>query len=143
MDERYYEIYDRLYRDYSYTSQIRNSFGLAITRIIDEQIEFLNLASRIRPDAKLFLLVNFTDVILAPLIITNVEDQSVLLESTTEDIKSILVAASQVSSLRGRTNEITIEPIVENRKISSHDVLIAVQSIWSLLRTLRIEVWGD
>ncbi|ROI11893.1 hypothetical protein ACLB6K_24215 (plasmid) [Microcystis aeruginosa FACHB-524] len=143
MNERYYEIYDQLYRNYSYTSAARSPLGPAITRIIDEQIEFLHLVSRIRPDAKLFLLVNFTDVILSPLIVTGVEDQNILLENTAEDIKAILVAASQVSSLRGRNNEITIEPIVENRKISSHDVLIAVQSIWSLLRTLRIEVWGD
>lgn len=117
MNERYYEIYDQLYRNYSYTSAARSPLGPAITRIIDEQIEFLNLVSRIRPDAKLFLLVNFTDVILSPLIVTGVEDQNILLENTAEDIKAILVAASQVSSLRGRNNEITIEPIVENRNI--------------------------
>lgn len=115
MNERYYEIYDQLYRNYSYTSAARSPLGPAITRIIDEQIEFLHLVSRIRPDAKLFLLVNFTDVILSPLIVTGVEDQNILLENTAEDIKAILVAASQVSSLRGRNNEITIEPIVENR----------------------------
>ena len=117
MNERYYEIYDQLYRNYSYTSAARSPLGPAITRIIDEQIEFLHLVSRIRPDAKLFLLVNFTDVILSPLIVTGVEDQNILLENTAEDIKAILVAASQVSSLRGRNNEITIEPIVENRNI--------------------------
>lgn len=117
MNERYYEIYDQLYRNYSYTSAARSPLGPAITRIIDEQIEFLHLISRIRPDAKLFLLVNFTDVILSPLIVTGVEDQNILLENTAEDIKAILVAASQVSSLRGRNNEITIEPIVENRNI--------------------------
>lgn len=48
MNERYYEIYDQLYRNYSYTSAARSPLGPAITRIIDEQIEFLHLVSRIR-----------------------------------------------------------------------------------------------
>jgi hypothetical protein len=54
MNERYYEIYDQLYRNYSFTSAARSPLRPVITQIIDEQIEFLNLVSRIRPDAKLF-----------------------------------------------------------------------------------------
>lgn len=139
MDSRYYNFYDDLYQRRGYTFS-PNEFQL--NSIIDDKIRSLNLTERIRPDAKVFLATNFDVLIVTPLMHFGEVDSNILQQNLSEDIKSILVSSAQVSNLRNRRNGTILDPI-NQYEISSHDVLIAIQSIWSLLLTLRIEVWGD
>ncbi|ROI11892.1 hypothetical protein ACLB6K_24220 (plasmid) [Microcystis aeruginosa FACHB-524] len=168
LSSEFTEIYNELYQSFfSYLYQDdKDSLYSNLARIIDaitEDVPLLNLASRVRPDAKLVLITNFTHLILLPIEISHrrtgdsfdfpYSSFEQLMFSIEHDIICILVNASQVSNIRHRGKVNIIEPNpytpyheneeTYNHEISSHDILTSIQQTWSLLLTLRIEIWGD
>ncbi|MDB4926595.1 hypothetical protein [Mucilaginibacter sp.] len=146
MREEFYQTYDLLYADYVYNNDIRDrryyqrNFGLYeydLVRIIRRAIDYQSNDRRVRPDAKYFLLVNFHNMIVRPLLeyrpFRNPEriygDDPLELQVAIEnDIKTII----------DRTNE----EADKDEEISGHAMMKAIDTLWPQLRTTKFEIWG-
>jgi len=145
MDEEYYQIYREMYETYSlpglpgpffsYRGRfLRNSrrqgeLRSAVTKIkgaIDGYAETRD-GFGIRPDAKYFLIVNFVQVILVPIIAARDSmstDQ--LLEDAAADIKVVLDEAAKGS---------------DEREMSSHDIIQSINNVWYQLKLTDALLW--
>lgn len=127
--EQYYENISPQYKNYK--NRVKN--------IINATIESLKLKVVVRDDAKLFLLINFTELIVIPVIERFSQEPSDIYinedafwEDVERDIGFILDYAQRQKKGGKNINE-----------ISSHSILKAINSQWNNILTLRIELWGD
>ncbi len=125
MERRFNDIYDNLYREYG------NELGPAQAELpreirarIDNAIDELYLSERIRPDAKLYLLVNFHRLVVMPLI----EDGSISMDEVfgylSDDVGILLRRARDLADSR------------EAEEISGHLMVDALSDVWDELRLL-------
>ncbi len=154
MNDQYNEIYSTLnkYYQYFYISDIyavrhrefrdpilRNSASF-VANAVSQTVAKLKLESRLRSDAYHFLLVNFHQMIVAPMLMrrsdlerekSQVVDEYIkddqLLEILSNDIETVLLAAAESS--------------VED-KISGHMILDAVSRKYKDLRATKFDIWG-
>lgn len=85
-----------------------------------------------RPDAKYFLITNFNNMIIKPILYQILENENeisenLLREYVTEDIKTIMY-----NSLEIRKEEL----------ISGHDILKSIDTLWPKLLSTQMELWG-
>ena len=135
-------IYEDLYESEQYLRNISpqyKNYRNKVKNIINTKIESLRLKVEVRDDAKLFLLINFTDLIIIPVIERFSQEPSTIYineddfwEDVERDITFILDYA-QRQQKRGKNIG----------EISSHSILNAINSQWNKILTLRIELWGD
>jgi hypothetical protein len=142
----YTSIYDQLTLEY--VQSFRESFvklqphnsAELVAYTVFKAVQALGLWPRMRPDAFHFLVVNFHQMIVAPIqmrrsetllheqsSIADLENERELDEAVSEDIHTILSAASD-------------DPI--KGEISGHAILEAVAKKYKKLRTTRLEIWG-
>jgi hypothetical protein len=145
MDQVYHDIYKRMYENYGIGPEFeqlaakvrpnvpvnKTMLGTALTRIkkaIDEYEK--DPSPRIRPDAKYFLMVNFFELILFPIIVagepTTNTDQ--LLEDADSDINNVLTGAAQ-SSVR------------DAEGLSSHSIIKSLNNAWDGLKLTDALHW--
>ncbi|HEX8948370.1 MAG TPA: hypothetical protein VF790_05370 [Dissulfurispiraceae bacterium] len=145
MRDKYYDVYRDLYEDYqmqgilltNYLADIplrphrqpRRTTLRMVVNAIDAAIGELGLTKRIRPDARLFLLVNLHQMVVLPLS-SGVEPglERADLEATLErDVTTILRNAAERA---------------EGSEISAHAILDATADTWRALGVNRFETWG-
>jgi hypothetical protein len=85
-----------------------------------------------RSDAKYFLITNFNNMIIKPILYQILENdkeisEDILREYITSDIKTIMY-----NSLEIRKEEL----------ISGHDILKSIDSLWPQLQSTKMELWG-
>lgn len=132
MDRNLYAIYEELSDRYQYF-QMR--FGqTAFRRIladVGDEVLIQGLAKKpLRPDAKLFLLINLTEMVVIPVLDPRNQrkvDENELRAAIRDDVRMLVATADE----DGRGNE-----------ISSGDILRAVASHWDRLRINQIRFWG-
>lgn len=140
MKNEYYEIYGNLYDEYIYEQDfIRHRRPIHpdeyyILKSIKKSIEKANLESKLRPDAKYFLIVNFHHLIVKPIIEERpprfrIKEKMIfdLDESINEDIFTIINEAKM------SVNEL---------EISGHQIMRTVDKLWRNLKTTKLELWG-
>lgn len=141
MRPEFYETYrdlTELYRLSQYDLRFARrplSFGQDVRdlRIVDdaitEEVADMGLVRTLRPDARLFLLVNLHQMLALPLAYTEVvrREHGMLDAIVRSDVRTILNATLEES--RGE-------------EISGHAVLNAVSRVWRRLRATEIDVWG-
>ena len=81
--------------------------------------------ARLREDAKYFLLVNFTEMVVKPLRKANPEKR--LQDALNHDLKLLLDVAAQA---------------VHKAEISGHAVVDALSKAWSDLEVNHLEIWN-
>ena len=125
MERRFHDIYDNLYSEYG------NELGSAQAELaqqirvrIDNAIDELYLSERIRPDAKLYLLVNFHRLVVMPLI----EGGSI----STDEVFGYL--SNDVGILLRRARDLADSR--EAEEISGHLMVDALSDVWDELRLL-------
>ena len=147
MKREYHGIYQLLYNEYenyNYQDTIfrRNIFlesrtsefarvSAELRKMIDEEISNNKLGNRIRNDSKYFLLLNFHQMFIIPLLLNDNVFQGITneyknsFETMRNDIRMILSYASKSA------NEIT-----------SHSILLAINELWKELKISSYDVWG-
>jgi hypothetical protein len=125
MERRFHDIYDNLYREYG------NELGSAQAELaqqirvrIDNAIDELYLSERIRPDAKLYLLVNFHRLVVMPLIEGESISTNEALGYLSDDVGILLRRARDLADSR------------EAEEISGHLMVDALSDVWDELRLL-------
>jgi len=101
-----------------------------VTESIEQAISDLNLADRLRPDARYFLLVNLHQMVALPLIHPKVKDLDFgqLEADLKSDARTILSAAIETSE--------------GGQEITASGLLKVISSQWDKLRVTAWEVWG-
>jgi hypothetical protein len=148
MREDYYEVYRELYDHYRFSGAGLEDFGFlsrwisrapALTsdgrdlRMIEDAITAaqadLGLLDRLRPDAKLFLLINLHQMVTRPVAMrrTVSGEQPPLDSYVREDVHTILETAKEEA---------------REREVSGHAIVVALSRIWEKLRTNQLDVWG-
>jgi hypothetical protein len=140
MTPEYSRAYEFLYSVYIYDSPRRrfNNIEIDFIRMIKYAIDISDPTMRLRSDAKFFLMVNFHQMIIRPLIDhppfkksdSNIppEDLRIAIE---EDINSI-VKGSIIN-----TNEFK-----GGEGVSGHEIMKSIDQLWSSLKTTKFELWG-
>ena len=132
MDQIYYGIYQTLYTQgvrlapFPPDGPLREQIDRA------EQTELAPQNFALRPDAKYLLLVNFHAMVRTPLLIGGRVDGSRVTEDTAGDLRLIMRAAAERFLKSGAP---------EPREISGHQVIDAVSTVWSELKTLVHKAW--
>lgn len=140
MKREYYSIYKSLLNDfessgdYPFYSGLQRRWFFERYRVMDlisRTLDVLetNLDRRLRPDGRLFLLMNFVEMVAAPVLIRASmagEGQIPgLMEKVTADLTTILNASES-----------------ENGEISGHSVLEAITRSWQSLKLMELDIWG-
>lgn len=85
-----------------------------------------------RPDAKYFLITNFNNMIVKPILYQILENDKEISEETlreyvTSDIKTIMYNSLEIR---------------KEKLVSGHDILKSIDSLWSQLQSTKMELWG-
>ena len=141
MKEEYNKVYDNLFADYAYESNLRrfrffHYEEYDLIRAIRRSIDRIDKENQLRPDAKYFLLVNFHHLIVRPLLDTERYlpigiDPLSLENDIDQDIATIIR-----SSISNNNN------IENNGKISGHQIMSTIDKLWRDLRTTKLDIWG-
>ncbi|WP_445908871.1 hypothetical protein [Yeosuana sp.] len=155
MNDNYYRIYDQLYDTYPDEflalrlgafrgTYLANRFIEELREFIYEQEYFVGIMRQtimiyemdnkffLRPDAKMFLVTNFNQMIIKPLLVARTENkidlnQKSISEMIQSDLKTIL--------------RFTYE-IKKEKQASGHDVMKAIDQLWGKLESTKLEIWG-
>ena len=119
MNEKIINIYDDLCKEYGSSAEDAKA-------IVEKAISELSLSERIRPDAKLFLMVNVNQLILIPYRKVSPEFGSVGM--LVDDIRVILKCARGIAQDRGR-ERIIARDVVEATGITWRSVLMHIDPV--------------
>ena len=101
-----------------------------VTEAIDAVLREMGLEQRLRPDARLFLVVNVHQMVVLPLSYTaHMPPRDLLKDMIRDDIRSVLQVA--ISSERR-----------DQREVSGHAVVNALSQVWEKLRITEFQLWG-
>jgi hypothetical protein len=138
-------IFSRLYEVYgepspSLESAMRNAETSQRTKqLIDDTINSLELAGRVRADARHFLLVNYHQLVVMPLLDEQAESDNSLDElyaQLREDTETILTTADRLAQHRGN-------PSPASGELSAHVVLDATSESWNDLNISSSTHWNN
>ena len=154
MRRKYHRIYQDQYEDY--ISENKKNFSApeeeylvkSIRRAIDEwdfgkqkDLKFLDSReegnAKVRSDAKLFLLSNFHQMIVKPLMgdykfIPRQKEIEIMRRDCEKDVQVIL---DQSQRQANNSNE-------HQNEISGHVIMKVMDRLWRELRMTRMEIWG-
>ena len=125
MERQFHDIYDNLYREYGdELSPTQAQLPQEIRVRIDNAIDELYLSERIRPDAKLYLLVNFHRLVVMPLLEGGSFSTDEGFDYLSDDVGILLRRARDLADSR------------EAEEISGHLMVDALSEVWDELRLL-------
>jgi hypothetical protein len=125
MERQFHDIYDNLYREYGdELSPTQAELPQEIRVRIDNAIDELYLSERIRPDAKLYLLVNFHRLVVMPLLEGGSFSTDEGFDYLSDDVGILLRRARDLADSR------------EAEEISGHLMVDALSEVWDELRLL-------
>lgn len=156
MERQYNKIYEDLFDEYiiefyeeRYRGRVSRYFSRrlrdedeyhylqgVIMRMIANEIEYFEMNSkiRLRGDAKLFLLINFHQMIVRPLLLATISrqiEQSILRKElfymVRDDVRTIIDYSRKES---------------DGEEISGHSIMRTVDSMWRELKSSSFEIWG-
>lgn len=138
MNIEYYRAYENLYADYVYEERhpFRPYFPYeydlirTIRRAIDRNSDPLE---NFRSDARYFLLVNFHQMIIRPLLEVRPYSNPILdpidfFQAINDDVGTVIQNARENASYGG--------------EITGHSMMQSINNLWPQLRTTKFEIWG-
>lgn len=154
MKEKFNRTYDELYDIYpdgyflhrlarfdnillsNLSSQLREFYSKVepMVEIIRREIEQFEFKHRwpFRPDAKYFIITSFNNMIIKPILYQIIQNDN---EVSENELKEFI--RSDVNTIMNLSMQIKKED-----KISGHDVLKSIDSLWSQLQSTKMELWG-
>lgn len=145
MRQEFNEIYNNLFADYIYESDINRAriipYGeFELAKMIRRTIDRSDLNGLLRSDARYFLLVNFHHLILRPIIENN------KYRGTYEPNRNIISLEQAIESdIQTIVNESIESYALSNtsdNQISGHQIMGTINRIWTQLKTTSFEIWG-
>jgi len=142
MKREYYKIYEMLYADYLYELDFRDKKRLSLeeyslVRSLKRFIDLANKSEILRPDAKYFLLTNFHQMIIKPILETRYvlidndrKGRADLEQYIQDDIKTIILESTH-SSFN-----------FDQDRISGHRIMKTIDQLWKKLKCTRLDIWG-
>lgn len=124
MDQTNRQIYSKLYETYPLSPGEANWVRRTIDDIASEFTK--QKAVFLREDAKYFILINFTEMIVKPLRERVERDR--LMHDLSHDTKLLL----ETAALNSRNRE----------EISGHDIVNALSKNWGELEVMKLDLWG-
>jgi hypothetical protein len=123
MERRFHDIYNNLYREYGGElipahAELAQEIRVRLENAINESY----LSERIRPDAKLYLLVNFHRLVVVPLMEGGSISTDEIFDYLSDDVGIILRRARDLA---------------EAEEISGHLIVDALSEVWDELRLLH------
>ena len=144
MRTEYYTVYERLFADYAYDfprrrypGELYRDIEYQLIRSTRRSIDRAEYSELLRPDGKYFLLVNFHQLIIVPLLEGDdmgIRDLPPIGPGLQNDIDfdlASIIRAAQDDRRRGNDGQ-----------ISGHEIMRAIDGIWLQLRTTKFETWG-
>jgi len=125
----------------SYTLLVRNE--LFVREAIDEADArlFQSTRRKLRADAKYFLLLNFMQMVLAPVRLRGSDVAAALASSLVADVSLVVNEAARQQQSRERDLGLSgLAP--EQSDLSGHVVLEAVANNWKDLKLSSFRIWG-
>jgi len=116
MDEAVARVYDALYKNYNDPYQLRS----ILERVQEETHR------QLRADARYLLLLNFSAMVIRPAETSGKATAEQMKQATIDDIRTIVGIASRD---------------VREGEISGHEIIKALTSIWTKLKTMAYHVW--
>ena len=145
MRQEFYQAYDVLYADYVYNNDIRDrryfppNLGLYeydLVRIIRRAIDQSN-DRPLRPDAKYFLLINFHNMIVRPLLEYRLfRNRERIYTADPVELQGMI--ENDIKTIVGQA----IQEIGNDQEISGHAIMRAIDTLWTQLSTTKFEIWG-
>jgi len=154
MKEKFSRTYDELYDIYpdgyflhrlarfdnvllsNISSELREFYSKLepMVEIIRVEIQRFEVKNRwpFRPDAKYFIVTSFNNMIIKPIIYQIIQNDN---EVSENQLKEFIQA--DVNSIMNLSFEIKKED-----KISGHDILKSIDSLWPKLQSTKMELWG-
>jgi len=149
MRGEFYEIYRDLYEVYRRYAYLAPDYVFRLpfpghfanlrtirwaTDAIEEAVSELGLTRRLRPDAKHFLLINFHQMVILPLIHHDIhpEELKIDLKKLSSELKH---DAYHILSFAAKKKE-------SRDEITSGDILKACAEIWGQLNLQVYDIWG-
>src|SRR5688572_4146891 len=120
MEEKYANVYNNLYEIYASRATIESDeieSARDAKNMVDSVVNGLGLSDQLRSDARFFLALNISNMILVPLR-RGGEAINEIIPSLQEDTKAIIQTASEISAGS------------ERKEISSRDIIDAVSRTW-------------
>ncbi|NIJ46632.1 hypothetical protein FHR24_003127 [Wenyingzhuangia heitensis] len=154
MKEKFNQVYDELYEIYPERFFMDNLYSTkhrGLERMKSEFRElfikeelFAELIKReinkfeyennypFRYDAKYFLLINFNNMIVKPILHLIIKGDKEFLEPQINDLIKTDIKTILDNSLRLKTEE----------KISGHEIMKSIDTLWPNLNSTKMELWG-
>jgi hypothetical protein len=149
----FYETYQELFDAYIFEAMTRGTRGvveplrfdrdsarrvLSVRDAVEQGIGRAQVARRLRPDARYFLLVNFDEMVARPLTRAPVQSRDIatdpeLVEFIADDVQTILQAAQK--QVTPPADQLTAE-------IGGGQVVKALGQVYDQLKTVKLDVWG-
>jgi len=101
-----------------------------IRTLIDRVADSLDLSEKLRPDAKLYLLINYHNLLVMPLIRRGSMREDILFDALEQDAKSALRRAKKQADWN------------DENTISGHRMLSAISDVWNRSLLLGGDVRG-
>lgn len=117
------ELREFKYQQENYVTMMRKTITLYE---IEKEIQF-------RPDAKLFLVINFNEMIVKPLIFRQLENEK---ETSPKD----LFITIQLDLIRVMNHAVEFKQNDED--ISGHRIMKSIDELWGKLDSTKYELWG-
>lgn len=149
MKDEFYEIYKDLYEVYRRYTYLVPDYVFRLpfpghfpnlrtirwaTEAIEEAASKLQLTGRLRPDAKHFLLINFHQMVILPLVHpdSDPEKLGIDVKKLSSELKK---DAYDILSYAARKKE-------SKEEITSGDILKACAEVWGKLHLQAFDIWG-
>ena len=152
MRSEFYSIYDDLLVFYKRGARGNNLVSsnedwlTTISQEVDGIAREIEIEDALRPDARLFLVINFNELVFRPIeTIVNGSSISDPLKSNlrdTESLKNDLIHDIKIILSASRRSARSVAYVRGEYKISGHDIINAISKNWHKLNLLRSNVWG-
>lgn len=113
------DIYEELYKEYTHelTGEDKE-LAHKVKALVDDLVDELDLSERLRPDAKLYLLVNYHRLLVIPLVRSKFIDTKQIFDSLKVDAKLALNEARAIADRRKKD------------RISGHVMVDSIGKVW-------------
>lgn len=135
-DERYRSRISRYFRRRFREEEEYHYLQEDFIRMIESEITDIELGGniRLRADAKLFLLTNFHQMIIKPILLASISRQirplfhrEELIHMVRDDVRKIIKYSREYS---------------KDEEISGHSIMRTIDKMWNELKTAQLDIWG-
>ncbi len=148
MKREFEDIYQLLFMDYIHETGKRSRVTRMyreseLLRLIRNQIVQSDPFGTLRADARYFLLVNFHCMVLLPVLreTGNLNESNFMISEHEYTVYNLDIKEAIIADIIEIINQ--AKKIDNSEKVSGHQIMRIIDSMWSSLKTTQIQIWGE